>query len=329
MSQCVLLVVALVSLLAAVGHAAGDEPRLALNGLDPVRLCAGAEEPGDERISTAHGGFVYRFVSTETYRTFEADPARWSIQLDGRCGAMPSAPGDPGRFAVHDGRIYIFGSDTCRREFLADPAAFLERPTRSVAVLVFEGVELLDFAGPGEVFAAAGGAAAFDVFTVATTREPVVSQGFVTVVPEHSIESAPRPDILVIPGGSVGAVLRDEALGGWIATVAEEAEHVLSVCNGALVLADLGLLGGLEATTHHGSLDSLRRVEGVTVRDDVRYVDNGRIITTAGVSAGIDGALHLVRRLLGTEAARATARYMEYHWREDAEHGTSSAATAR
>jgi putative intracellular protease/amidase len=291
-----------------------DDTGPALTGLDPVLLSRGTERAGDERITTTYEGFVYRFASTKTYETFRADPERWAIQLDGACGAMPSARGNPARFAVHDGRVYIFGSDTCRTEFMAAPAQFLERKTRSVAVLVFDGVELLDFAGPGEVFAAAGHGGAFDVFTVGATRDPVVSQGFVTIVPEHSIESAPRPDILVIPGGGVGSLMDDEATGRWIRRVAAEGEHVLSVCNGALVLAELGLLDGLEATTHHGSIRRLRGYERVTVRDDVRFVDNGRIITTAGVSAGIDGALHLVRRLLGTEAAATTAYYMEYDW---------------
>ena len=182
-----------------------------------------------------------------------------------------------------------------------------------VAILVFDGVELLDFAGPTEVFAAAG-RGAFDVYTVGATRDPIVSQGVVTVVPEHSFESAPQPDILVVPGGGVGSVMRSEAAGDWITNTSKDCTHVLSVCNGALVLANLGLLDGLEATTHHGSVAALKDFSRVTVREEERYVDNGKIITTAGVSAGIDGALHLVRRLLGTEEAKTTAWYMEYPW---------------
>jgi putative intracellular protease/amidase len=314
MIRALLLTAALLTFATWTADAADDDVRLALGGADPVLLCRGEERAGDERISEASGKFVYRFVSNETRKTFLQDPARWGVQLDGRCGAMPSATGDPERFAVHDGRIYIFGSDHCRTDFMAAPATFLERKTRSVGVLVYDGVELLDFAGPGEVFAAAGHGKSFEVFTVAATTEPLVSQGFVTIVPGHSIESAPIPDILVIPGGGVGAVLRDEALGAWIKRVAEEGEHVLSVCNGAIVLANLGLLDGLKATTHHGSIAGLRKFEHVTVDADARFVDNGRIITTAGVSAGIDGALHLVKRLLGTEAAAQTAYYMEYDW---------------
>lgn len=189
---------------------------------------------------------------------------------------------------------------------------------RNVAILLYDRVELLDFAGPGEVFAAAGGRSTFKVFTVAATEEPIHSQGFVEITPEYSIANSPRPDILVIPGGGVGNVLHNPQLMGWIKKTAEEAEIVLSVCNGALVLAQTGLLDGLEVTTHHGSLERLRRMASqATVHDDRRYVDNGRIITSAGVSAGIDSSLYVVARLLGEDAARQTAWYMEYNWQPD------------
>ena len=181
---------------------------------------------------------------------------------------------------------------------------------RSVAILVYEGVELLDFSGPGEVFAAAH---QFRPFTLAATRDPVTSQGFVEVTPQYGIDDAPHVDIVVVPGGSIGAVLDDPALMEWLRETAATADHVMSVCNGALVLAEAGLLNGLEATTHHSSLAALRAHEaGVTVRDDRRWVDTGKIITCAGVSAGIDGSLHLVARLDGNAQADAVARYMEY-----------------
>ena len=190
-----------------------------------------------------------------------------------------------------------------------------EIPRRKVAILVFEGVELLDFAGPGEVFAAAGRAGAFDVFTVGVTREPIVSQGFLRITPEHSLADAPRPDLLVIPGGNVGSLLRSPEAMAWIKATARTAEVVMSVCNGALALAEAGLLEGLSATTHHGSIERLRQMAPATrVVEGERFVDNGRMVTAAGVSAGIDGALHLVSRLLGEEKAQSTARYMEYAW---------------
>jgi putative intracellular protease/amidase len=186
---------------------------------------------------------------------------------------------------------------------------------RTVAILVYEGVELLDFAGPGEVFAAARGAdgRGFQVVTVARTKARVRSQGFVDVVPQHSIADCPAPDVLVLPGGNVP---EERELVEWVRRCAESAELVMSVCNGAFLLAEAGLLDGLEVTTHHGSLDSLAaRYPDVRVLVNRRFVDTGRVMTCAGVSAGIDGALHVVARMLGTEAARRTARYMEYVWR--------------
>lgn len=186
---------------------------------------------------------------------------------------------------------------------------------RTVAILLYEGVELLDFAGPGEVFSAAHGpnGHAFRVTTVAAEAGPLRSQGFVTVTPEHTFDDCPAPDILVIPGGNVP----DDALHvEFVKRCAETSELVLSVCNGAHLAADAGLLAGLEATTHHSALESLaRRHPDTRVLTNRRFVDSGKVMTCAGVSAGIDGSLHVLERLLGDEAARNTARYMEYDWR--------------
>ena len=191
--------------------------------------------------------------------------------------------------------------------------ASLAAESRRVAIVLYPGVELLDFAGPGEVFAAAGDGA-FDVFTVAATHEPIVSQGFVRVTPGYAIADSPTPDLIVIPGGHVSSVLDDAKMMEWLKARAATAELTMSVCNGALVLAKAGLLDGLRATSHYGSIERLRTFSRVTVVPGERFVDNGRIVTTQGVSAGIDGALHVVERLLGAEAAWSTARYMMYHW---------------
>lgn len=203
-------------------------------------------------------------------------------------------------------------------EELAAGTILARAEPRNVAILVYEGVELLDFAGPGEVFAAARGSSgrAFRVFTVAEDKRPVRSQGFVEVTPEYSIGDCPAPDILVLPGGSVPDGNRD--LQEWVKHCAKDAELVMSVCNGALLLARTGLLDGLEATTHRGSLESLAQASPTTrVLTNRRFVDSGRVMTCAGVSAGIDGALHVVERLHGSEAARRTAHYMEYEWRPE------------
>jgi transcriptional regulator GlxA family with amidase domain len=183
------------------------------------------------------------------------------------------------------------------------------RSAKTVAIFIHEGVELLDFAGPGEVFASSG----FEVYTVAATTEPIVSQGFVTVTPQYSIDNAPAPDILVLPGGSTGTPLKNPAVIEWIRKVSRDTTVSLSVCTGAFLLAKAGLLDGLSATTFHGQIDGLRSAAPrTTVIENTRWVDNGRIVTTAGVSAGIDGALQVVTRLRGQDVAERTARYMEY-----------------
>lgn len=189
---------------------------------------------------------------------------------------------------------------------------------KNVAILIFDGVELLDFAGTGEVFKMAGKPRAFNVYTVALTTEPILSQGFVTVKPQYSFAEAPLPDILVVPGGNTTKPINDERVLAWIKQTGNKSEITLSVCGGAFLLAKAGLLDGLEATTHWSLIESLRQsATKTTVRENRRFVDNGKMITTAGVSAGIDGALHVVDRLLGREAANSTARYMEYKWQPE------------
>jgi putative intracellular protease/amidase/YHS domain-containing protein len=318
-----------VAALAAVAAAmAAEEAPLALAGNDPVLLTAGETVAGREDLVATHEGLRYRFAGAETRDRFVAEPDRYAIQNES-CPVVPGASPDPSIFAVHEGRIYTFATPQCKTDFLAAPERYVgaaagaqaraggapARERRTVAILVYDGVELLDFAGPGEVFAAARGR--FDVFTVGPTTAPVLSQGFVEVTPRYGVASAPRADILVLPGGAVGGVIGTPAVMDWIRKTAGGAEQVLSVCNGALILAEAGLLDGLEATTHQGSLAALRqRATRTTVHSDRRFVDNGKVVTAAGVSAGIDMSLHVVAKLLGADAARATARYMEYAWKE-------------
>jgi putative intracellular protease/amidase len=300
-------------------------PIVALGGLDPVALVDGARSSGRSDLAIVRGRFEYRFASPESRYRFEAAPERYEVQRDGECMAMPGVKTDASIFEVHEGRIYAFGTLLCRERFRLSPRAFIDRGARreirprKVAIVLFEGVELLDFAGPGEVFDTAqtiDGQTAFEVFTVAATAEPVTSQGFVRVTPEYTIETSPPPDILVLPGGGVEDATRDERLLAWIRSAAGANEITMSVCNGAYFLARVGLLDGQRATTHWAAIPGLRsEAATATVVENVRFVDNGRVITTAGVSAGIDGALHVVDRLLGRPAARLTARAMEYDWR--------------
>jgi putative intracellular protease/amidase len=215
---------------------------------------------------------------------------------------------------------------TCPVASVADepPATRPSKVTRNVAIIVHEGVELLDFAGPGEVFETASWRGAepgrpwFNMYTVAPSTGSVLSQLFVTVEPEYTIDNCPPPDILVIPGGATGVLLRDEHFMEWVRQMAPKTEIVFSVCTGAFVLANSGLLDGCEATTHWSAIDGLKKAApNAVVHEDRRFIDNGRVITTAGVSSGIDGALHVVARLLGRYTAERTAHYMEYRWEPD------------
>jgi putative intracellular protease/amidase/YHS domain-containing protein len=293
-----------------------DGAPLAVDGLDPVLLIGGEEAPGDAALTLEQDGFTYRFASKETRDRFAAEPELYGFQAKGTCAAMPSARAQGDLYVVHEAKLYGFGSPGCKEEFQLSPATFTSgREPMKVAILLFDGVELLDFAGPGEVFAAALHGRAFDVFTVAATTEPIVSQGFVRVVPEHTLADSPRPDVLVVPGGSIRGLIQDKETMKWIEATAGKAQAVLSVCNGALVLASTPLLDGLEATTHQSSLAMLEDwAPNTKVRPDLRFVDNGRILTAAGVSAGIDASLHLVGRLVNERTAAATALYLEYPW---------------
>lgn len=189
------------------------------------------------------------------------------------------------------------------------------KPRRNVAIFIHEGVELLDFAGPAEVFAAAKQGQAFNVYTVASSEAEITSQRFLKVRPQYTLDNCPKPDIIVLPGGNTSIPLADARVMQWIKKTAPDTEVVMSVCTGAFLLSRAGLLDGKEATTHWGAIDRLKAAAPKTkVHADRRVVDNGQIITCAGVSAGIDGALHLVERLHGKEVAEKTARYMEYRW---------------
>jgi transcriptional regulator GlxA family with amidase domain len=188
---------------------------------------------------------------------------------------------------------------------------------KNVAILIFDDVEVLDFAGPFEVFALTDELChheAFHTFTVAESPGSVRARHGLKVVPEFTLENCPPPQVLVIPGGSGSrALLKKPALLEWLRTKARGAEIVMSVCTGALVLAKAGLLDGLRITTHHTALDLLRELApAATVDPTRRFHDNGKFVTAAGISAGLDASLHVVARLLGPAAAEATARQMEY-----------------
>ena len=196
--------------------------------------------------------------------------------------------------------------------------------TLRVLILVFDGVEALDFAGPFEVFTTASRVyarqhpdqpALFEVKSVAVA-EVVQARAGLRLLADHTLADAPAADVLVVPGGVIDAPLASPETLAWIAAQAGGTRITASVCTGAFLLAQGGVLqGDARVTTHWEDIADLReRFPALDVVDDVRWVDNGRIVTSAGISAGIDMSLHLVERLAGRELALRTARQMDFAW---------------
>lgn len=200
--------------------------------------------------------------------------------------------------------------------------------TLRVAIYIFPEVEVLDFAGPFEVFTTAtrvhgrrnpGSQPPFDTFTVARSSAPVQARAGLRAVPDYTLESASAPDLLVVPGGVVDRELQDPHLLRWVVQVSQSAKVIASVCTGSFVLAKAGLLSGKAATTHWEDIADLRtQFPELVVREGVRWVDEGTIVTSAGIAAGIDMSLHLVKRFASNELAQATARQMDVPYRTEA-----------
>lgn len=182
------------------------------------------------------------------------------------------------------------------------------------AILIFEGVQIIDYTGPYEIL----GQADFEVFTVAPQGGELLTNMSMKVVPHYSFKDAPEADILLIPGGGVRTITQDPEAIRWIKQRAEASKHVLTVCNGAYILAETGLLNGRTATTFYGLIDGLRQgYPKIDVISDQRYVDNGKFITTAGLTSGMDGTLYLVSKLKGEHHAQRVALNLEYDWKND------------
>lgn len=193
----------------------------------------------------------------------------------------------------------------------------------NTAVLIFDNVEVLDFAGPFEVFSRTRltpgvqarrteDSAPFNVFTVARTRDPITATGGLVVTPAYGFADAPPIDLLVVPGGfGTRALLDDAPTLDWIRSTAAAARKTTSVCTGALLLARSGLLRNRRATTHWASLDLLATLEVGAVERERRVVDDG-IISSAGVASGMDMAFYVVEQLHGKAVADETAHYIEY-----------------
>ena len=196
-----------------------------------------------------------------------------------------------------------------------------------VAIFIFPGVEGLDFAGPYEVFTTASRVHArmhpaapqpFEVFTIAQDAQPIKAQAGLAVLADYTSATHPPIDLLIVAGGVVTEELNKPAIITWLAATAAQTQITASVCTGAFLLAKAGLLNRKRVTTHWEDIADLRHdFPALQVIDSARWVDAGEIVTSGGISAGIDMSLHLVERLAGRELALKTARQMDYRWEEN------------
>jgi copper(I)-binding protein/putative intracellular protease/amidase len=234
------------------------------------------------------------------------------------CGNDDKSHDKPGHCSVCGMELVLKGSAA------AQPPPSEPPPNRKkAAILIFDGVQIIDYTGPYEVFGQAG----MEVFTVAAKPEMITTAMNMRVTPHYTLENAPAADVLLIPGGGVTGAQEDPNVIKWIQERSKQTEYVVSVCNGAYILAKTGLLDGLTATTFYGLLDGLSAVAPkVKVVRDQRYVDNGKFITTAGLSSGIDGSIYVVSKLFGKARAQMVALNMEYDWKPDSTYARANFA---
>lgn len=198
----------------------------------------------------------------------------------------------------------------------------------SVGIYLFDNVEVLDFAGPYEVFTTASRVASklnpllsdvpFEVLTIGRTKDAIRARAGLQLFPDFTFETHPFIDVLLIPGGVVTQELEKPEVIEWIITSSKKAKLTASICTGAFLLAKAGLLDGKEATTHWEDIDDLKTMfSSLHVKRSRRWVDEGNIVTSGGISAGIDMSLHLVERLSNRDLALNTAKQMEFDWSEN------------
>jgi transcriptional regulator GlxA family with amidase domain len=187
-----------------------------------------------------------------------------------------------------------------------------------VGILIFDEVEIMDFAGPSEVFASAkiGNNPCFEVITFGMTSFPTFVHGGIEVIPNLTIQSKIPLDIVIIPGGDgVNEIINNPDLRDWLDYAKQQGAQLASICTGAFILASFGYLDGLQATTHHEDLDELKqRYPDINVVKGVRFVDEGQILSAAGVSAGVDLSLYLVEKHCGETVAAACRKRMEWRF---------------
>ena len=212
-----------------------------------------------------------------------------------------------------------------------------DQPKLNVGILIFNGVQIIDYTGPYEVLGSRGRR---NVFTVAEKADAIATNMGMKVVPNYSFDNHPKIDILVLPGGgnilsgpqgrAVGTQLDNPKLMKWVQDNAATAKYVMSVCNGAFFLAKAGLLENMPATTTAGFISSLQKFSPTTKPVyNKRFVDNGKIITTAGLTSGIDGAIHLIEKLDGPGWAKYIALGIEYNWQPDSDFSRASLADVK
>ena len=198
--------------------------------------------------------------------------------------------------------------------------------TISVGIFIFDEVEVLDFAGPYEVFTTASRVFSridasrpvpFEVFTIARNEISVRTRPGLIVQADYTISNHPAIDLLIVPGGIVTAEIATSTVSEWILSLSQRTKLIASVCTGAFILAKAGLLDGKSATTHWEDIADMRAMfPAVKVMEGSRWVAEGTVVTSAGISAGIDMSLHLVERFAGRELSLLTARQMDYYLHE-------------
>ena len=195
----------------------------------------------------------------------------------------------------------------------------------NVGIFIFDEVEVLDFAGPFEVFSRtrllkgaesrrSNDSAPFNPFTVSIDTKPLTATGGLKIIADYTFNNFPKIDILIVPGGyGTRTLLNNDSLLKWIKAVSDKANITASVCTGSLLLAKAGLLEGKRATTHWGAIEALKSISKDIQVITERRVVNDEIITSAGVSSGIDMAFMIVENLYGEQVASDTSKYIEFH----------------
>ena len=192
----------------------------------------------------------------------------------------------------------------------------------NVGIYIYENAEVLDFSGPYEVFSTASRLSnpkgLFNVFLVAEEKAPVIARGGYSINPHYDFSNHPEIEILIVVGGVHTEEINKSGVLAWVVNTSEKAKIVASVCTGAFILAEAGLLSGLKVTTHWEDIEDLcKSYPNLTVVESQRWVDEGKFVTSGGISAGIDMSLHLVSKLVSLDLAEKTARQMEFEWHKN------------